>query len=59
MNTTSFKHIIQLSTALLKSSLMKLGSKNTTLGLTGIFKMQPTRIEHILKLKRVIWLDIN
>ena len=42
------KHIIQLSIALLKSSRMQLVNKKTTFGLTGIFKMQPKRIENTL-----------
>ena len=40
------KTIIQLSTALLKSSRMKPVKKKTTFGLTSIFKFQPKIIEH-------------
>ena len=55
-NTNWIKHIdhiikqhrIQLSTALLKSSLLKLVMKRTIYGLTGIFKMQPKIIENTL-----------
>ena len=42
------KSIIQLSTALLNSSRMKLVNKKTTFGLTGIFKIQPKIIENTL-----------
>ena len=42
------KNIIQLNIALLKSSRMKLVKKTTIFGLTGIFKMQPKRIENTL-----------
>ena len=41
-------NIIQLSIALPKPSLRKLGKKQTTFGLTGIFIIQPKRIEHTL-----------
>ena len=37
------KHVIQVNIALLKSSRMKLVEKTTIFGLTGIFKVQPTK----------------
>ena len=43
--SSTIKSIIQLNIALLKSSLMKLGKKKTTFGLTGILKMLPKTIK--------------
>ena len=54
-----FRNIIQLSTALLKSSLLKLVIKRTIYGLTGIFKIMRKATEHTLKLKQVIWLEFT
>ena len=48
MSKISFQILIQANIALLKSNLTKLGKKKATFWLTGIFEMQPKRIENIL-----------